>query len=198
MLPASDKLTPLFAAIEGLRCGAPPPRAEELPIEVVETVVAALSDGPRAPAGAGAWEIAAGDRSPCALSRSAPTSRSTFAGMAAMAGLSKHHFLRVVPPLCRHDALSLLSAGPDGARRAPAGDDPRSVIAIALDAASAISRPSTPASARLSEPPRPNIVRALSAASPRRREHALHSVTRDGLTVSAFRHTMTVGQISSG
>ena len=49
MLPASDKLTPLFAAIEGLRSGAPPPRAEELAIEVVETVVGALSDAaPRA------------------------------------------------------------------------------------------------------------------------------------------------------
>ena len=50
MLPASDKLTPLFAAIEGLRSCASPMRAEELVIEVVETVVAALSDAAPAPA----------------------------------------------------------------------------------------------------------------------------------------------------
>jgi hypothetical protein len=54
MLPASNRLTPLFAAIEVLRDCAEPLQAEELLIALVETVVAELNDGARslpAPAG---------------------------------------------------------------------------------------------------------------------------------------------------
>lgn len=93
MLPASDKLTPLFAAIEGLRSGAPPPRAEELAIEVVETMIGALSDAEPAPAAPAPWEerrvievlrdIEERADEPLDLQR-----------MAAIAGLSRYHFLR--------------------------------------------------------------------------------------------------------
>ena len=93
MLPASDRLTPLFAAIEGLRSGAPPLGAEELAIEVVETVIGALNDGAPKPSAPASWEarrvievlrlIESQADEPLDLER-----------MAALAGLSRYHFLR--------------------------------------------------------------------------------------------------------
>ena len=94
MLPASNRLTPLFAAIEALRDGATPPEAEELMIAVVETVVAALNDGARSPPAPAGWET----RRVVEVLRvieERPDDAPDLAGLAAVAGLSKHHFLRV-------------------------------------------------------------------------------------------------------
>ncbi len=133
MLPASDKLTPLFAAIEGLRCGAPPPRAEELAIEVVETVVGALSDATSAPAAPAPWEarrvievlrhIEERADEPLDLQR-----------MAAIAGLSRHHFLRSFRRLVGMTPYRYLLRVrmARAARRLAATRDP--IITIALEA----------------------------------------------------------------
>jgi AraC family transcriptional regulator len=94
MLPASNRLTSLFAAIEVLRDCAEPLQAEELLIALVETVVAELNDGARSlPAPAG-WET----RRVVEVLRiieERPDDVPDLAGLAAIAGLSKHHFLRV-------------------------------------------------------------------------------------------------------
>ena len=133
MLPASDKLTPLFAAIEGLRSSAPPRRAEELAIEVVETVVRALSDDAPAPAAPAPWEARrvievlrhieerAGE--PLDLQR-----------MAAIAGLGRHHFLRSFRRLVGMTPYRYLLRVrmARAARRLAASRAP--VIAIALEA----------------------------------------------------------------
>ncbi len=131
MLPASDKLTPLFAAIEGLRTGAP--RAEELAIEVVETVVGALSGAPPAPAAPASWEarrvievlrhIEERADEPLDLQR-----------MAAIAGLSRHHFLRSFRRLVGMTPYRYLLRVrmACAARRLAATRDP--IITIALEA----------------------------------------------------------------
>ena len=133
MLAASDKLTPLFAAIEGLRSGAPPLRAEELTIEVVETVVGAMSDAAPAPPAPASWEarrvievlryIEERSGEPLDLAR-----------MAAMAGLSRHHFLRSFRRLIGMTPYRYLLRVrmARAARRLAATRDP--VIAIALEA----------------------------------------------------------------
>lgn len=93
MLPASDALTPLFAAIEGLRSAASPPRAEELAIEVLEAVVGALSDATPGPAAPASWEA----RRVIQVLRHVEERASEpldLQGMAAIAGLSRYHFLR--------------------------------------------------------------------------------------------------------
>ncbi len=93
MLPASDALTPLFAAIEGLRSAASPPRAEELAIEVLEAVVGALSDATPGPAAPASWEA----RRVIEVLRHVEERASEpldLQGMAAIAGLSRYHFLR--------------------------------------------------------------------------------------------------------
>ena len=94
MLPASMRLAPLFAAIESLKDGVAPLRAEELTVALIEAVVAWLGDGapaPRAPAG---WEIR---RIVEALRRIEEQADEPIdlAGLAATAGLGKYHFLRV-------------------------------------------------------------------------------------------------------
>ncbi len=94
MLPASNRLAPLFAAIENLRDRASPLEAEELLVVLVETVVAALNDGLRAPPSPAAWEI----RRLIEILRlieDRPDEPLDLAGLASKAGLSKHHFLRV-------------------------------------------------------------------------------------------------------
>lgn len=94
MLPASNRLTPLIAAIESLRDCASPLHAEELMIALVETVVAELNDGARSPPAPRAWET----RRVVDILRlieERPDGALDLAGLAAVAGLSKHHFLRV-------------------------------------------------------------------------------------------------------
>ena len=94
MLPASNRLTPLIAATERLRRGASPLEAEELLVVLVETVVAALNDGLRAPPAPAGWEI----RRLIEILRmieERPDEPIDLAELASAAGLSKHHFLRL-------------------------------------------------------------------------------------------------------
>ncbi len=94
MLPASNRLAPLFTAIENLRDRASPLEAEELLVVLVETVVAALNDGLRAPPAPAAWEIRRLIEV-LRLIEERPDEPLDLAGLASRAGLSKHHFLRV-------------------------------------------------------------------------------------------------------
>ena len=94
MLPASNRLTPLLAAIERLRGGASPLEVEELLVVLVETVVGALNDGLRAPPSPAGWET----RRLIDVLRlidERPDEPVDLASLASAAGLSKHHFLRV-------------------------------------------------------------------------------------------------------
>ena len=94
MLPASNRLTPLIAAIERLRRGASSLAAEELLVHVAETVVGALNDGLRAPSAPEGWET----RRLVDVLRlidEHPDAALDLAALASTAGLSKHHFLRV-------------------------------------------------------------------------------------------------------
>jgi AraC family transcriptional regulator len=94
MLPASNRLTPVFAAIEGLRDGASQLRAEETLIAVVEAVVTALNDGARSLVAPAAWEL----RRVIEVLRvieERSDEELDLAGLAALAGLGKHHFLRI-------------------------------------------------------------------------------------------------------
>jgi transcriptional regulator GlxA family with amidase domain len=94
MLPASHRLMPLLAAIENLRECAPPLEAEELLIALIETVVAELNDGVRSPPAPAGWEM----RRLVEVLRvieEHPSDPVDLAGLAAIAGLSKHHFLRI-------------------------------------------------------------------------------------------------------
>jgi AraC family transcriptional regulator len=94
MLPASNRLTPLIAAIERLRGCASPLEAEELLVRVVETVVAALNDGLRAPPRPAGWETRRLIEV-LRLIEERPDEPVDLAALASAAGLSKHHFLRV-------------------------------------------------------------------------------------------------------
>ena len=132
MLPASNRLAPLFAAIERLRGGASPLEAEELLVALVESVVGALNDGLRAPPAPAGWETRRlievlrliDERS------EAPVD---LAALAAAAGLSKHHFLRVFRRfvgMTPHQYL-LRARMMRAARRLKASRD--SVLSVALD-----------------------------------------------------------------
>jgi AraC family transcriptional regulator len=132
MLPASNRLTPLFAAIQRLRDCASPMRAEELLISLMETVVAALNDGARAPPAPSGWET----RRVVDVVRvieERPDHAVDLAGLAAIAGLSKHHFLRSFRRLTGMTPYQyVLSARmARAARRLAASKE--SVLTIALD-----------------------------------------------------------------
>jgi AraC-like DNA-binding protein len=94
MLPASNRLAPLFAAIERVQDCVSPLKAEELLIVLFEAVVAALNDGARSPPAPAGWEM----RRIVEVLRSIeehPDEALDLAGLAAIAGLGKHHFLRI-------------------------------------------------------------------------------------------------------
>jgi AraC-like DNA-binding protein len=94
MLPASNRLAPLLAAIERLRGGVSPLGAEELTIRLVETVVAALGEGAPAPRAPAAWEMR---RVVDVLRHIEEHADGTIdlAGLAGISGLGKYYFLRV-------------------------------------------------------------------------------------------------------
>lgn len=94
ILPASNRLLPLFAAIEALRDGASPLRAEETLLSVLEAVAAALGAGVRAPPAPLAWE-ARRVVEVLTLIEERADDRLDLSALAARAGLSRHHFLRV-------------------------------------------------------------------------------------------------------
>jgi AraC-like DNA-binding protein len=133
VLPASSKLVPLFTRIESLRERATPLRAEETKVAVMETVAAALGAGVRAPAAPLSWEArrvvevlsVIEERSDDALDLS---------GLAALAGLSRRHFLRVFRRLVGMTPYQyvLRTRIARAARRLATTKDP--VMSIALDA----------------------------------------------------------------
>jgi len=132
MLPASNRLTPLFAAIENLRDSAPPLHAEEVMIALMETVVAELNDGARSPPAPRAWETRR-VVDVLRLIEQRPDDALDLAGLAAVAGLSKHHFLRVFRRLVGMTPYQyvLRARMARAARRLARSKD--SVLTIALD-----------------------------------------------------------------
>jgi AraC-like DNA-binding protein len=94
ILPASNGLLPLFAAIEAMRDGASPLSAEETLLTVLEAVAVALGAGARAPAAPLSWETRRVVEV-LALIEARADDPLDLSGLAARAGLSRHHFLRV-------------------------------------------------------------------------------------------------------
>jgi AraC family transcriptional regulator len=132
MLPASNRLMPLIAAIENLRDCAQPLQAEELMIALVETVVAELNDGARSPPAPRAWETRRVVEV-LRLIEERPDDSLDLAGLAAIAGLGKHHFLRVFRRLVGMTPYQyvLRARMARAARRLKTSQD--SVLAVALD-----------------------------------------------------------------
>ena len=132
MLPASNRLAPLFAAIESVQDCVSPLKAEELLIVLFETVVAALNDGVRAPPAPRAWET----RRIVDVLRAieeGPDEALDLAGLAAVAGLGKHHFLRIFRRsvgMTPHQYVLRVRMGRAARRLATSRD---SVLAVALD-----------------------------------------------------------------
>ena len=132
MLPASNRLAPLFVAIENLKDRASPLEAEELLVVLVETVVAALNDGLRAPPAPMAWEIRRLIEV-LRLIEERPEEAVDLAALASAAGLSKHHFLRVFRRFVGMTPYQyvLRARMTRAARRLKTSED--SVLAVALD-----------------------------------------------------------------
>jgi AraC-like DNA-binding protein len=132
MLPASNRLTPLFAAIERVQDCVSPLHAEEFLIGLFETVIAALNDGFRAPSAPRGWET----RRIVEVLRSIedrPDESFDLGALAAMAGLGKHHFLRVFRRsvgMTPYQYVLRVRMG-RAARRLATSKDP--VLAVALD-----------------------------------------------------------------
>jgi AraC family transcriptional regulator len=132
MLPASNRLTPLLAAIERVQDCVSPLKAEELLIVLFEAVVAALNDGARAPSAPRGWETRRIVEVLHAI-EDHPDESLDLGEMAAMAGLGKHHFLRVFRRLVGmtpHQYVLRVRMG-RAARRLATSKDP--VLTVALD-----------------------------------------------------------------
>ncbi len=132
MLPASNRLTPLLAAIERAPDCVSPLKAEELLIALFEAVVAELNDGFHAPSAPKGWET----RRIVEVLRSIedhPDESLDLGALAAMAGLGKHHFLRVFRRLVGMTPYQYVLRVRMGraARRLATSKDP--VLAVALD-----------------------------------------------------------------
>src|SRR5271169_77030 len=132
MLPASNRLAPLFAAIERVQDCVSPLKAEELLIVLFEAVVAALNDGVRSPPAPAGWET----RRIVEVLRSIeehPDEALDLAGLAAIAGLGKHHFLRIFRRsvgMTPYQYVLRVRMGRAARRLATSKD---SVLAVALD-----------------------------------------------------------------
>ena len=133
MLPASHRLTPLLAAVENLRRDAPPLRAEEIAVALAETASAALAGGGRSPPAPAGWE-ARRIVETLRVMEERPDAATDLASLARVAGLSKHHFLRVFRRsvgMTPHQYL-LRARMARAARRLARSREP--VISVALDA----------------------------------------------------------------
>jgi AraC-like DNA-binding protein len=133
ILPPSNGLIPLFAAIEEMRERRSPLRAEETLVKVVESVAAALGAGVRSPPAPLSWE-ARRVVEVLRLIESRSDDRLDLSGLAALAGLSRHHFLRVFRRLVGMTPYQyvLRTRMERAARRLSNTKDP--VMAVALDA----------------------------------------------------------------
>jgi transcriptional regulator GlxA family with amidase domain len=132
MLPASNRLMPLLAAIENLKGCARPLQAEELMIALVETVVAELNDGARSPPAPRVWETRR-VVDVLRLIEERVDDPLDLAGLASAAGLGKHHFLRVFRRLVGMTPYQyvLRARMARAARRLARSRD--SVLSVALD-----------------------------------------------------------------
>jgi AraC family transcriptional regulator len=132
-LPPSLKVLPIIAHMEALSCASSSLRSDELALQIIERVIAAMTGGrevPGAPTGRETRRVIDAIR----LVESDAAQPIELKEMAAAAGMSKYHFLRVfrrltgltphrylVSARLRRAALALASSS-------------RPVIAIALDA----------------------------------------------------------------
>ena len=132
-LPPSPKALPIIAQMEALSCAPPSLRSEELALQIIERVIAAMTgdrQSAAAPSGRETRRVIEAIR----LVESDAGRPLELKAMAAVAGMSKYHFLRVFRRLTgmtphrylisarlRSAALALMSSR-------------RPVIAIALDA----------------------------------------------------------------
>jgi AraC family transcriptional regulator len=93
-LPPTPGLMPIFAMLEALGSPASPQGSEELALRLIERVIAALGAGrrsPAAPTGREASRVLAAIR----FIESEAARPISLADLAAVAGMSKYHFLRV-------------------------------------------------------------------------------------------------------
>src|ERR1700678_3069408 len=132
-LPPSPKALPIIAHMEALSCAPSLLRSEELALRIIERVIALMASDRRAPASPSGRETRRVIEA-IRLVESDAARPLELKAMAAVAGMSKYHFLRVFRRLTgmtphrylisarlRSPALALMSSG-------------RPVIAIALDA----------------------------------------------------------------
>ena len=131
-LPPSSKALPAVALMEALASTASPLRREELALRLIERVIAATADHkplPAAPAAREARQVIEAIR----LVESDAARPVRLQDLAAVAGMSKYHFLRVFRRLTGMTPYQyLLSARMRRAARALASTR-RPVLTIALD-----------------------------------------------------------------
>jgi AraC family transcriptional regulator len=131
-LPPSPKALPVIALMEALCSAASPARSDELALRLIERVIAALAGGrgfPAAPTGREARRVVDAIR----LVESDAARPIELKEMAAIAGMSKYHFLRVFRRLTGVTPYQYLISA--RMRRAALGlaSSRRPVLAIALD-----------------------------------------------------------------
>ncbi len=131
-LPPSPRLLPIVALIEALSSRASPLRREELALRLVDRVIAALADrrrSPAAPTGREVRRVVEAIR----FVESDPARPISLTDLAAIAGISKYHFLRVFRRLTGVTPHQYLISA--RMRRAALGlvSSRQPVIAVALD-----------------------------------------------------------------
>jgi len=131
-LPPSPRLLPVVALIEALSSRASPLRSEELALRLIERVIAAMADHRRSPAAPTGREV----RRVVEAIRFVESDAARpvqLQDLAAIAGMSKYHFLRVFRRLTGVTPHQYLISA--RMRRAALGlvSSRRPVIAIALD-----------------------------------------------------------------
>ncbi len=131
-LPPTPGSLPIFAGLEALRAAASWRQGEELALRLVERVIAELTAGRRSPAAPTARETRRVVEAIRLIERD-PTRPLQLQDLAAIAGMSKYHFLRVFRRLVGMTPYQyLISARMRRAALALASTK-RPVLAVALD-----------------------------------------------------------------